>query len=216
MNATRILAIRHGETSWNVDGRIQGHLDIGLNDAGREQAHRLACSLVGHEPIDRIYSSDLSRVLDTARAVAELTGAPVTATADLRERCFGDLQGRTFAEIAAAAPEQAERWRRRDPEWTPPGPGGESLLSFRARIALSVQTLAARNIGGTIALFTHGGVLDVLYRIATGLGLQDARTWQLGNCAINRLLWTPDSGLALIGWADDQHLQQTAIDESSA
>jgi probable phosphoglycerate mutase len=216
MDATFVLAIRHGETAWNVDGRIQGHLDIGLNDAGREQACRLARALAGREPIDRIYSSDLSRALDTARTVAELTGVPLIATADLRERCFGDLQGRTFAEIAATAPEQAERWRRRDPEWTPPGPGGESLLSFRERIGLSVQTLAALNIGCTIALFTHGGVLDVLYRIATGLGLRDARTWQLGNCAINRLLWTPDGGMLLVGWADDQHLLQLAADESTA
>jgi probable phosphoglycerate mutase len=215
MDATRIIAVRHGETEWNVDGRNQGHLDIGLNGAGREQARRLARALADSD-ISHIYSSDLSRALDTARTLADLTGTPLTATADLRERCFGDLQGRTFAEIAATLPEQAERWRRRDPDWTPPGPGGESLGSLRTRIARTVHTLAARHTGQTIALFTHGGVLDVLYRLATGLGHQDARTWQLGNCAINRLLWTPDGGLSLVGWADDRHLEQPAADESTA
>ena len=216
MESTRILAIRHGETAWNVDARIQGHLDIGLNDAGREQARRLALTLAGREPIDHIYSSDLSRALDTARAAAEQTSAPVTATPDLRERCFGALQGHTFAEVAAQTPEEAERWRRRDPEWIPAGQGGESLLVFRQRILTTLQTLAAQHLGQHIALFTHGGVLDVLYRAATGLGLQDARTWHLGNTAINRLLWSPDSGLALVGWADEIHLEENrALDEST-
>ena len=215
MESTRILAIRHGETAWNVGARIQGHLDIGLNDAGREQARRLAQALAGREPIDRLYSSDLSRALDTARAVAAATGAPLATVTGLRERCFGALQGRTFAEVAATDPALAESWRRRHPDWTPPGEGGESLLIFQERIAQTVQALASQNMGKSIALFTHGGVLDVLYRAATGLGLQDARTWQIGNTAVNRLLWTPDSGLSLVGWADDTHLEDRALDEST-
>ena len=215
MEPTRILAIRHGETAWNVDTRIQGHLDIPLNATGREQASRLARALLGHAPIDAICSSDLSRALQTARVVADATGAPLSVNAGLRERCFGDLQGHTFAECSAAAPQQAERWRRRDPDWVPPG-GGESLLSFRERVTQTVQMLAAQNAGKTLALFTHGGVLDVLYRAATGLGLQDARTWQIGNTAVNRLLWTPDSGLTLVGWADTTHLEDESLDESTA
>jgi probable phosphoglycerate mutase len=213
MEATRILAIRHGETAWNVDRRVQGHLDIPLSDAGREQARRLACTLAAGEPIDHIYSSDLSRALQTARAVAELTGAPLTATAALRERCFGDLQGRIFTEVAVTDPEHAERWRKRDPHWQPPGAGGETLLAFQERVAQAAHALAAKNIGKTVAVFTHGGVLDLLYRAATGLGLQDPRTWQIGNTAINRLLWTPASGLTLIGWADDAHLETVPLDE---
>lgn len=215
MEPTLILAIRHGETAWNVDGRVQGHLDIALNDAGREQSRRLARALAEREPIDHIYSSDLSRALDTARVVAEATGAPLTPLAALRERCFGELQGRTFAEVAAAHPEVAERWRRRHTDWTPPGPGGESLLMFQERVTLAVQALAARHMGQTVALFSHGGALDLLYRAAAGLGLQDARTWRIGNTAINRLLWTPDSGLSLIGWADDTHLEAQGLDENA-
>ena len=215
MEPTRILAIRHGETAWNVDTRIQGHLDIPLNANGIAQAQRLARAWLAHEPIHAIFSSDLSRALQTARIVADATGAPLSVNAGLRERCFGDLQGHTFAEFSAAAPQQAERWRRRDPDWVPPG-GGESLLSFRERVTQTVQVLAAQNAGKTLALFTHGGVLDVLYRAATGLGLQDARTWQIGNTAVNRLLWTPDSGLTLVGWADTTHLEDESLDESTA
>ena len=215
MEPTRILAIRHGETAWNVDTRIQGHLDIPLNDTGREQARRLGRALAARGPIDAICSSDLLRALQTARAVAEATGAPLTVNAALRERCFGDLQGHTFAEFSAAQPHEAERWRRRDPEWVPPG-GGESLLMFRERVTQAVQALAAENVGKTLALFTHGGVLDVLYRAATGLGLQDARTWQITNTAVNRLLWTPASGLTLVGWADTMHLEDASLDESAA
>ena len=212
MKATRILAIRHGETAWNVDGRLQGHRDIPLGDTGRVQARRLAQALAGRGDIDAIVSSDLSRALETARIVAEAQGLPVTTDIGLRERCFGDFEGRTFAEVSAAWPAEAERWRRRDPDWVPPG-GGESLLLFRERVTQTVQVLAAQNAGKTLALFTHGGVLDVLYRAATGLGLQDARTWQIGNTAVNRLLWTPDSGLTLVGWADTTHLEDESLDE---
>ena len=216
MEPTRILAIRHGETAWNVDARIQGHLDIPLNNTGREQARRLAKSLAGRAPIDALYSSDLSRALATAQAVADLTGAPLMTNPALRERCFGDLQGRSFAEISITEPELAEPWRRREPDWTPPGAGGESLLRFRQRVLAAVEALAAQHVGQSIALFTHGGVLDVLYRAATGLELQAPRTWQIGNTAVNRLLWTPDSGLGLVGWADTTHLEAEALDERAA
>ena len=209
--ATRILAIRHGETMWNVDTRIQGHLDIGLNDTGRWQAELLGLALSG-EPIAAIYASDLSRAHDTALAVSRSTGVPVRAEPGLRERCFGEFEGRTFAEIELELPEQAKRWRQRDPAFTPAG--GESLLVLQARVLTTAARLAARHPGEQIALFGHGGVMDILYRAATRLDLQAARTWALGNTAINRLLWSPE-GFSLVGWADVQHLSDDALDESS-
>jgi len=214
MEVTRILAIRHGETAWNVGGRLQGHLDIPLNDTGRQQAARLARALAGREALSAIYSSDLGRALDTAQALQSATGAPLTVRPALRERSFGDFQGQTFEQVSQAWPEAAERWRRRDPAWAPPG-GGESLLTFQERVAQEVQALAAQNIGNQIAIVTHGGVLDVLYRQAARLGLQDARTWQLTNTAVNRLLWSPEGGLGLVGWADVSHLEDASLDEST-
>ena len=214
MDATRIIAIRHGETAWNVATRIQGQLDIGLNETGRRQAQRLALAL-GGEPISAIYASDLLRAWDTARAIASTTGGTLHAEQGLRERGFGLFQGKTYAEIEATWPEQSLRWRKRDPMWAPPG-GGESLLTVRARIARTASELAARHLGQQIVLVAHGGVMDALYRIATGQELQAPRTWHLGNAAINRLLWTPE-GLTLVGWADTRHLDDdNALDETTA
>lgn len=209
--ATRILAIRHGETLWNVDSRIQGHLDIALNDTGRWQAERLGMALKD-ESIAAIYASDLSRAHDTALAVSRQTGVPVQAEPGLRERSFGEFEGRTFAEIETELPAQAQRWRQRDPTFTPAG--GESLLMLEARVLSVAGRLAAQHPGEQIALFAHGGVMDILYRAATRLDLQAARTWALGNTAVNRLLWSPE-GFSLVGWADVQHLSDGSLDESS-
>ena len=203
MQATRIIAVRHGETAWNVDTRIQGHIDIPLNDTGRWQARQLARALA-NEPIAAIYASDLQRAHATAQEVADATGAPLVADPGLRERSFGELQGRTFVQIEADLPEQALRWRKRDPDFAPEG--GESLTALRERIAATTHRLAAQHMGGLVLLVAHGGVLDVLYRLATGQALQAPRTWLLTNAAINRLLWTPQ-GLSLVGWADAQHLE---------
>lgn len=214
MQATRIIAIRHGETAWNVDTRIQGHIDIALNDRGLWQAEQAAQALHG-ETVHAVYTSDLLRAHATAQAVARSTGAPLVAEPLLRERHFGQFQGRTFAEIETQLPDDAQRWRKRDPHYAPPG-GGESLVTLRERIEGAVATLARPHLGEQIVLVAHGGVLDVLYRLATRQDLQAPRTWQLPNAAINRLLWTPE-GLSLVGWADTTHLdnpEHTARDET--
>ena len=212
-HTTRILAIRHGETAWNVDTRIQGHLDIPLNDTGRWQAQRLARALAARDAIHAVYSSDLQRARETAQAIAVATGTPLRTHAGLRERGFGLFEGKTYAEIEQTWPEESEHWRRRTPDWQPPQ-GGESLLQVRARILQTLQELAAPHAGQQIVLVAHGGVMDQLYRLATGQDLQAPRTWQLGNTAVNRLLWTPE-GLSLVGWADTSHLEDDALDEFS-
>ena len=211
MQVTRILAIRHGETAWNVDTRIQGHLDIPLNDTGLQQARWLAQALAERDELHAIYASDLVRAHVTAQTIAAAVGLAVTAHPGLRERAFGDFQGRTFLEIEAELPDQAQHWRQRTPQWVPPG-NGESLMSLRERVLATVNELAARHVGEQIALVAHGGVMDVLYRAATRLDLQAPRTWQLPNTAVNRLLWTPE-GLSLVGWADTSHLEGRSRDE---
>ena len=214
MQVTRILAIRHGETAWNVDTRIQGHLDIPLNDTGLQQARWLAQALADRDELHAVYASDLSRAHVTAQTIAEAVGLAVNTHTGLRERCFGAFQGRTFAEIEAELPEHAHHWRKRTPEWTPPG-AGESLIALRERVLATVDELAARHVGEQIVLVAHGGVMDVLYRAATRLDLQAPRTWLLPNTAVNRLLWTPE-GLSLVGWADTSHLDDKSRDETTA
>lgn len=212
MDITRITAIRHGETAWNVDTRIQGQLDIGLNAKGRWQAERAGDALAG-EQIDAIYSSDLWRAYDTALSVAKPHGLNIQTDESLRERGFGEFEGKTFAQIEAALPEQALLWRKRVPDFAPHG--GESLLRFRERITQCVQTLAAQNTGKHIVIISHGGVMDVLYRAATGLDLQAPRSWQLTNAAINRLLWNGEH-LSLVGWADTSHIDHAVYDATLA
>ncbi len=213
MQVTRIIAVRHGETAWNRDTRIQGHTDIALNATGQWQARQLARALA-QEPLAAIYSSDLQRAQATAQAVAEATGAPLHLDAGLRERGFGAFEGRSFADIEASLPEQARRWRQREPDYAPEG--GETLLQLRARVHAATEGIAARHPGALLLLVAHGGVLDVLYRAATRQSIQAPRTWQLTNTAINRLLWTPGHGLSLVGWADTGHLEQASRDETTA
>ncbi len=213
MQATRILAIRHGETLWNVDSRIQGHLNIDLNETGRWQAERVGHALA-EEPIQAIYSSDLRRAFETAQAIATAparltartpTPLQVTPHLQLRERHFGHLQGKTWAEIETEHSEECKLWRGRDPHWAPTG--GESLTALRERIRQCVDALASQHMGGQIVLVAHGGVMDALYRLATNQSVEAPRTWHLGNAAINRLLWTPQ-GLSLVGWGDVSHFDE--------
>ncbi|MET3444667.1 putative phosphoglycerate mutase [Variovorax paradoxus] len=210
---TRLIAVRHGETAWNVDTRIQGQLDIGLNATGLWQARRVGQALAD-EDIGVIYASDLSRAWQTAQEIAKPHGLTVQPEPGLRERAFGHFEGMSFAEIEATLPEQAKRWRERDPEFEPEG--GESLLAFRERVTRIASKLAARHPGRLVVLVAHGGVMDVLYRAATRQELQAPRTWQLGNAAINRMLWTPE-GFSLVGWSDTAHLvaDDDVLDETT-
>ncbi|HWI82396.1 histidine phosphatase family protein [Ramlibacter sp.] len=210
MEATRIIAVRHGETAWNVAARIQGQLDVGLNDTGRWQARRVGEALAS-EDIATVYTSDLGRARETAHPIGAAARVPVIPEPGLRERCFGLFEGKTFAEIEETWPDHAHHWRKRIPEWEPPE-GGESLLQLRARVTRTVETLAARHPGQQIVVVAHGGVLDALYRVATRQEVNAPRTWELPNGAINRLLWTPE-GLTLVGWSDTQHLDHEALDE---
>ncbi|TFY99571.1 histidine phosphatase family protein [Ramlibacter rhizophilus] len=211
MEATRIIAVRHGETTWNVDARIQGQLDIALNDRGHWQAQRVGRALA-EEPIAAVYSSDLRRAWHTAEAIGRAAGVAVMPDPGLRERHFGLFEGKTFPEIEAAWPEHAKLWRRRVPDWSPPE-GGESLLVLRERVQSTVGRIAARHAGEQIVLVAHGGVLDALYRVATGQAVDSPRTWELLNGAINRLLWSA-GGLSVVGWSDTLHLEHDAIDEN--
>ena len=210
----RLIVLRHGETTWNQDTRIQGHTDIELNDTGRWQATQLARAL-SDEPLAAVYASDLKRAHATGQAVAHAQGMHVTAEPALRERCFGALEGLTWADIETLHPAHALAWRSRVPDWAPPG-GGESLTVLRERILMAVNALALRHPGEQIALVAHGGVLDIIYRAATGLDLQSPRSWLLKNAAINRVLWTPQS-LTLVGWGDVAHLETaaTSLDEKT-
>lgn len=201
--ATRIVAIRHGETDWNAGARIQGHTDIALNRTGRWQASQLAQALTD-EAVQAVYASDLARAWATAEAVAQRLGVPLVAETGLRERGFGRFEGATFDQIERRWPEDALRWRQRDLDFAPGG--GEALTGFYARCIEAVERLARMHRGQALVLVAHGGVLDCLYRAANRLPLEAPRHWRLANTAINRLLHT-DQGFTLLTWDDARHLE---------
>lgn len=208
---TRITAIRHGETAWNAETRIQGQLDVGLNDTGRWQALQAGAALAG-EQVDVVISSDLARAHETAQAIARHHGLDVRVEKQLRERGFGSFQGMTYAQIEAQMPQEALLWRKRDLQFAPGG--GESLLVFRERVARCMRRLAIEHAGRHVVVVSHGGVMDILYREATALDLAAPRTWQLGNASINRILFNGEH-FSLIGWSDTRHLE-SGLDEQHA
>lgn len=209
--STRIIAVRHGETAWNVDTRLQGQLDVPLNDRGRAQARYAAQALLDEAP-DALYSSDLARAYETAQALQSLTGLTLTTDVGLRERHFGIWQGHTYAEVESGWPAESLLWRQRLPDFGPPG--GETLQGFFDRCVATLTRLASAHPGQTVVLVAHGGVLDCFYRAATRVALNAPRTWELPNTGINRLLYT-GRGFTVIGWGDVQHLDDSARDESA-
>ena len=204
---TQLLVIRHGETAWNAEHRIQGHLDIPLSAAGVRQAGRLAQRLA-NERVDAVYSSELARAWLTALPLAERLGLEVVPEPRLRERCFGVFEGLTLDEIAAQHPEAFRLWRARDPGWAMDG--GESGQQLIDRVMEALHDIAGRHRGETVAIVTHGGVLDVAYRAARALDWDAPREHQMLNASINRVRVTfSPPALAMVDWGDVAHLTET-------
>lgn len=203
---TEILLIRHGETAWNAERRLQGHLDIPLNAHGERQAQAVARALQD-TPLDAIYSSDLQRARATAQPLAETHGLPLQLDMSLRERCFGAFEGLLYEELETRFPVAYAQWRARDPDARFPAGErrAETLNEFYRRAVEAVQSIAERNPGRRIAIVTHGGVLDCLHRAAHNTGLAAARHFDVLNAAINRLRWT-GVGFEVLSWAENGHL----------
>lgn len=210
---TRIALIRHGETAWNAERRLQGHLDIGLNEEGRRQARALAASLAG-EHFDVLVSSDLSRASQTARALGDASGLPLYIDARLRERCYGGFEGLLYAEIAERFPQAFAAWQARDVDGQlPPGQNeGETFRQFYDRATGAVLGWAADNPGKSLAIVAHGGVLECIYRAALGLSLETARDFKVLNASVNRFV-VRDGKLELVSWGDVAHLQPAVLDD---
>lgn len=213
MSKTTVLLIRHGETAWNAEHRIQGLLDVPLSTTGIWQAARLAQRLAG-ESIDAIIASDLTRAWLTAQPLAQRLGLELIAEPRVRERNFGSFQGHTVGEIEQRWPDEFHAWRARDPSWAMPG--GESGHEFVTRVLAALRDAAAAHADRTIAVVTHGGVLDVVYRHARALTWDAPREHQMLNAAINRLaVMASPLRVTVLDWADIAHLEG-ARDESAA
>jgi probable phosphoglycerate mutase len=201
---TRICFVRHGETDWNAEKRIQGHIDVPLNETGRAQALATAFG-VAHHKFAAVYSSDLARAWSTAQAAAERLGLALKAAPGLRERHYGIFQGLTADEGARLHPEHHARYAARDLDH--PFGDGESLRRFAARVVAAVDDLVRHHAGETVLAVCHGGVLDVIYRRATGRTLEAPRDFKIPNCALNWFEFDAH-GWHLRHWADRHHLER--------
>ncbi|MDM5178990.1 histidine phosphatase family protein [Massilia sp. CCM 8695] len=215
MSPTNIILIRHGETAWNAERRLQGHIDIALNDEGLRQAAALADAL-NVEQLDLVVSSDLQRAAQTADAVARLRAMPVQRDPLLRERCFGGFEGLLYAEIEQRFPVEFAAWQARQID--APMPSGarvaETFRQFYQRAVAAIIEWGRAHPGQTLALVAHGGVLECAYRAALGLSLETPRDFPVLNASINRFR-VLDGKLSLVSWGEVGHLQPRVLDELS-
>lgn len=209
---TELVLVRHGVTAWNRARRFQGHIDIPLDDEGHRQA-RLAAGRLASEPVAAVYASDLGRARQTAEPIARALGLPLGVEPGLRERHYGAFEGLDHDALERDHAEAYARWRAREPDFALPG-GGESLRSFHARVQAALQRLVLCHPGERVVAVTHGGVLDCVYRIATGLDLSAPRRHEILNASLNRVAW--DGGrFRLVAWADVAHLESALDDVDS-
>jgi probable phosphoglycerate mutase len=173
--ATTILLARHGETDWNREQRWQGHADLPLNDAGREQAAALALALAD-EPLDAVYSSDLQRARDTAAVVAAAHGLDVVELVELREIDVGEWSGLTTSELEARFPEGLERHVSGGDGWE----RGETHAAMSVRIVSAVSRIAESHPGGRVLCVSHGGTIRALLARADGVDLGEYRRSRRG------------------------------------
>ncbi|NHZ36228.1 histidine phosphatase family protein [Massilia rubra] len=213
MSPTTIILIRHGETAWNAERRLQGHIDIALNDEGLRQADATADALAS-ERIDLIVSSDLQRAALTADALARTRAMPVQRDPLLRERCFGGFEGLLYAEIEQRFPVEFAAWQAR--EIDVPMPSGarvaETFRQFYQRAVAAIIKWGDAHPGQTLALVAHGGVLECAYRAALGLSLETPRDFPVLNASINRFR-VLGGKLSLVSWGEVGHLQPKVLDE---
>ena len=208
---TCICFVRHGETNWNAERRMQGHIDIPLNTTGMGQAKRLANALTQtKQSFDAIYSSDLERALHTANAVANALSLAVQTTPQLRERNVGQLQGLLLSEAPVLLPEiwQSHIARELDHDLG----GGESIRAFHERMQGVLEQLLRQHRGQSILAVSHGGSLDMIYRIVTQQALDAERVAVVPNTSLN---WITHDGSvwSIQRWADTSHLSESALDD---
>jgi probable phosphoglycerate mutase len=206
--ATRLCLVRHGETAWNAAHRVQGQLDVPLNDTGLKQAEAVGRALAG-ERFDVLYSSDLTRTRQTAAPAARRLGLEPQLDAGLRERHYGMFQELTYAEVKVKYAAEYARFAARDPSFD--FGSGESLIAFTARCLETLSRIAAAHEGGHLLVVTHGGVLDELYRHVHGLPVGSARDFGIPNCGLNRVEFSLKRW-QIRAWADVAHLEK-ALDD---
>jgi len=218
---TDLLLIRHGETDWNTERRLQGHIDIPLNDTGLHQAKLLGAALQ-NEHLDAVICSDLQRAMQTAQAIATPKNLHCIINDQWRERSYGGFEGQLINSLEARYPTEYAAWRAAETDSLFPfnqtsGHHGETVRQFHSRIETALRALCQQYPDQKVAVVAHGGVLECAYRIARHLPLNAPREVKLLNASINRFtveLHQDQLTVQLAQWGDIAHLS-ASLDEIS-
>jgi probable phosphoglycerate mutase len=203
---TRVILTRHGETEWNLEGRVQGVMDSPLTEKGIRQAQTLANRLQD-EGISIIYSSNLPRAIATADEIRKfLNLSEVVVSPVIRELSFGEWEGRQWKDLRQDYPELFKVWEQSPDQVQIPG--GESMQHVTERAWDFISGLADKHPGETLCIVTHGMTLQLLVKKALGIAIEDWTNvpWQY-NTAVNILDLTPEGEVIPVLIADHKHLE---------
>ncbi|QJR11516.1 Putative phosphoserine phosphatase 2 [Usitatibacter rugosus] len=209
--STRFVILRHGETQWNVESRIQGHTDSELTMLGWKQAAALGRRMEG-EKFDVLISSDLGRAYNTADSVATRTGHEIVSDPRLRERSFGVAEGLTYGELDHQFPDAFSRVRETDPDFVIPG--GETRRQFQDRVKSAFESIAAEYPEKRVVVVCHGGVLAALYRVMHGIAVSAPHPIPIANASFNAVAFDGTTWTTEL-WGDTGHLAAGALLEEA-
>ena len=200
-----LLIVRHGETEWNAEGRIQGHTDIGLSEKGAEQARSLGQRLADRQ-IDVAYSSDLKRTSETAKLALGGRDITLNETPRLREYNKGIFEGMTLSEIQAKFPAEYPKYLEKDLSYAPEG--GETTRDVSTRMASIFAEIKANHLDETVLVVSHGGVLRAAMVSLLGMPLEGNWSFVFGNCGLTMVdTYTDNAVLRLFN--DTSHINGT-------
>jgi broad specificity phosphatase PhoE len=200
-----LLIVRHGETEWNAEGRIQGHTDIGLSEKGAEQARSLGQRLADRQ-IDVAYSSDLKRTSETAKLALSGRDITLNETPRLREYNKGIFEGMTLSEIQEKFPAEYPKYLEKDLSYAPEG--GETTRDVSTRMASIFAEIKANHLDETVLVVSHGGVLRAAMVSLLGMPLEGNWSFVFGNCGLTMVdTYTDNAVLRLFN--DTSHINGT-------
>jgi probable phosphoglycerate mutase len=204
-----MILVRHGQSTWNREHRIQGQLDPPLSDEGRHQVELLGRRLAGRH-LAGFYASDLKRAFETAEAIGAFVDLIPEPTPGLREIYLGDWEGLRTDEIAERFPDAWARWRQ-EPDWDLV-PGGEGAARFEARVIATLDEILDRHSHGDVLVVTHGGVIQVALHRVIGRPSRGLFPFKIQNASIS--LIEVRQGRMVIGGSNDVgHLEPALVTE---
>ena len=180
--ATEITIVRHGETMWNVEQRIQGQHNSKLTENGTLQAELVGKALVKRE-FDVLISSDLERAAETAGIINKQLSLPLTYNANLRERSFGILEGKTLSEIKKQYPHEYTSYKSREPKFVIPE--GESIEQLFVRVTSAIEEIARKYQNEKVLIVSHGLVLEMMMYKTFSIALDKPRNFSINNSSIS-------------------------------